>query len=295
MKINIEKRNEILDNWTIEEGSSMNDPKNLSIIIDSMKEEQSNILKTTKIKNCRIYRGHLLDLNIFRSKKTQNNGDKTMNFFLNKLSSWTKSKLSATMYCQPNGYQGNGKNKIPFVFHTMFDFRQKLGLDLECLSNYTYYKNIRTCYGGAKNKLHTKPWEGNERNQRNQRKKAIPHEIEDTCSCNYTNDDVKDKDREVILYNSDIVIDLDSLELAYTNLFEEEITLTNDTNYILNVINDESIFYNESSFKVLWFKNLIFHPERLPKIKKKLHDSGLTDDMIAKVKIYVKCRVIINQ
>ena len=252
----IEKRNTILDNWGLEEGSSMKDTDNLNIIIDSMRESQMKLNKRNVSKVCRLYRGHLVDL-----KNIHQIGDYNIVLSNAKLSSWTKSLSSAALYSSPNGYQGSGHNKIPFVFHTKYNFNEKLGLDLECLPNYNYYPDERKI-----------------------------NMVGDTCEC-YHESSVLDKDREVILYSSNFILNTNTLKLAFMNVFEEEIQLNFSSNRILQGIEDGSLFKNESWFRFLGFKSLIFYPQQLPEIKEKLFNIGYTEDMITNLHIYIRCTV----
>ena len=262
----IEKRNEILHNWTKEEGSSMDTVYTIHII-QSMIDENKQLKKMNKRKICRLYRGQLVDKNLVQKKNN-------VTLINNKLSSWTKSLLSASIYSRPNGYQGAGINKIPFVFSTKYDFKQKLGLDLECLKNYDYYPDV------PKKMLRKGRMElsGNE---------------DDDCQC-YHESFVIDKDREVIIYNSEFDLDLNSLKLSFTNAFDEEIQLSMSAKKILKSIADESIFKNESWFKFIGFKSLIFFPQQIPEIREKLVDKGMTDVMIDNLNMYIRCTVNIS-
>lgn len=253
---NIEKRNAILDNWTIEEGSSMKETDNLNIIIDSMRESQIKLNQRNVSKVCRLYRGQLVDI-----KNIHKVGEYNIVLSNAKLSSWTKSLSSAALYSSPNGYQGSGHNKIPFVFHTKYNFNEMLGLDLECLPNYNYYPEER--------KINT---------------------VGDTCEC-YHEPSVLDKDREVIIYSSNFILNTNTLKLAFMNSFEEEIQLNISSTRILEGIADGSLFKNESWFRFLGFKNLLFYPQQLPEVNEKLFIKGYTEDMIANLHIYIRCTV----
>lgn len=246
----IKKRNEILENWTVEEGSSMRDVHKLKVIVDSMRRSKRK-LKVSKV--CRIYRGQLVDKSIVdKSKK----GDIVLPNLI--LSSWTKSLSSAALYSSPNGYQGSGHNKVPFVFYTKYDFNKKLGLDLECLPGYDYYP---------------------------EEKKV---KSRDACEC-YNKSNTIDKDREVIVYNSDFVLKLDTMKLAFMNAREQEIQLNISSKRILEGIN--SMFKNESW---LPFSGRVFYPQQLPDVKAKILNKGYTEDMISKLHMYIRCTVVVS-
>jgi hypothetical protein len=246
----IKKRNAILSNWTVEEGSSMRDVHKLKVIIDSMRRLQRK-LKVSKV--CRLYRGQLVHVDSIRR-----GGDVVIPN--PRLSSWTKSLSSAALYSLPNGYQGSGHNKIPFVFYTKYNFNRQLGLDLECLSDYDYYpdeKKVKSRY---------------------------------VCEC-YNERNVVDKDREVIVYKSNFVLKLDTMKLAFMNNCDQEIQINISSKRILKGIQDNSMFKNESLFP---FSSRVFYPQQLPDVKAKILNKGYTEDMISKLHMYIRCTVVVQ-
>ena len=244
------KRNAILENWTVEEGSSMRDVHKLKVIIDSMRRSQRK-LKASKV--CRIYRGQLVH-------KDSVHSEGVVVIPNHRLSSWTKSLSSAALYSSPNGYQGSGHNKIPFVFHTKYNFNRQLGLDLECLSGYDYYPDEKKV------------------------------KSRDACEC-YNKRNIIDKDREVIVYRSNFVLKLDTMKLAFMNSRDQEIQLNISSKRILEGIEDNSMFKNESW---LPFSDRVFYPQQLPDVKAKILNKGYTEDMISKLHMYIRCTVDVS-
>jgi len=296
----IKERNEILYNWTSKEGSSMKDREAQSVfIIDEMRESQIELNQRNVSKVCRLYRGHLLDKKIIHQI-----GDKIV-LSNTKPSSWTKSLSVAASYSSPNGDQGSGHNTIPFVFHTKYNFNEKLGLDLECLKNFNYYPDERKIDMqtplAPPRKPHTKRPFTTTRDHPatlQQKRAKLPPGRDanmqegggDTCEC-YHESSVLDKDREVILFSSNFILNTNTMKLAFMNAFEEEIQLSFSSDRILQGIEDGSLFKNESWFRFLSFKSLIFYPQQLPEVKEKLINIGYTEDMIANLHIYIRCTV----
>lgn len=244
------KRNAILENWTVEQGSSMRDVHKLKVIVDSMRRSQRK-LKVSKV--CRLYRGQLVDKSIIHSE-----GDVVIPN--PRLSSWTKSLSSAALYSSPNGYQGSGHNKVPFVFYTKYNFNRQLGLDLECLPGYDYYPDEKKV------------------------------KSRDACEC-YNKRNTIDKDREVIVYRSNFILKLDTMKLAFMNARDQEIQLDISSKRILEGIEDNSMFKYESW---LPFSSRVFYPQQLPDVKAKILNKGYTEDMISKLHMYIRCTVVVS-
>ena len=74
------------------------------------------------------------------------------------------------------------------------------------------------------------------------------------------------------------------------NAREQEIQLNVSGKRILEGIEDNSMFKNESW---LPFSSRVFYPQQLPDVKAKILNKGYTEDMISKLHMYIRCTVVV--